>query len=314
MLVLDAGQIRALAPTTRLVEALRQAFASGHVETVRTPTAMPGGAGDRIFLSMLAMDPDGGAVIKIMTVLPENRAKGLLTVQGAIVVFAKTGEAAAVLDGTVLTHLRTGAASALASTYLSRKDSSHLVIMGTGALAPAMAAAHCAVRPIRRISVWGRRAEQANATAAAIRALVAADVKVEVPGSIQQAVGTADIVSCSTSSPTPILAGKWLKPGAHVDLVGAFQPTKRESDDDVVLRSRIFVDTFKGALHEGGDVVDPLNRGVITRERIEGELADLCSGRIGGRVTEDEITLFKSVGAPIEDFAAARLIVDSLKR
>jgi len=272
---------------------------------------MPGGAGDRLFVSMLAMDLDGGAAIKLLTILPDNPPKGLLTIQGAIVVFSKTGAPVAILDGAVVTYLRTGATSALASQYLSRPDSSHLVIMGTGALAPTMAASHCAVRPITQVSVWGRRPEQAGATAAAIRERVSGDINVLVSRSIEETVATADIVSCSTSSSTPILAGKWLKSGAHVDLVGSFQPHKRESDDEVVLRSRIFVDTFQGALHEGGDVVDPISRGIITLDRIEGQLEDLASGRVTGRVKDDEITMFKSVGTAIEDLAAARLIVEA---
>jgi alanine dehydrogenase len=310
MLVLNAEQIRSLATTPRVIEALRKTFAAGGVTTVRTPSQMPGGSPDRLFVSMLAMDQTGGPVIKLLTILPENRPQGLLTVQGAIVVFAKSGVPVAILDGTVITHLRTGAASALASTYLSREDSSHLVILGTGALAPTMAVSHCAVRPIKRVSVWGRRPEQASATAEAIRAKLQ-DIEVSVTDSIEKAVATADIVSSSTSSPTPILAGKWLKPGTHVDLVGSFQPTKRESDDDVVLRSRIFVDTLHGALHEGGDVVEPISRGVISRDRIEGELADLASGRVNGRGGKDEITLFKSVGTAIEDLATARMLVEA---
>ena len=311
MLVLNAEQIRSLVSTERLINALEKTFRAGGVTTVRTPTQMPGGAPDRLFVSMLAMDQTEGAVIKLLTILPENRSKGFLTVQGAIIVFSITGAPVAILDGTVVTHLRTGAASALASKYLSRKDSANLVIMGTGAMAPMMAMSHCAVRPIKRISVWGRRADRAAATVAAIRALVPAGVDVAVTSAVESAVGAADIVSCSTSSPTPILAGKWLKPGTHVDLMGSFQPGKRESDDDVVLRARIFVDTFQGALHEGGDVVEPLSRGIITRQRIEGELADLAAGRATGRRKDDEITMFKSVGSAIEDLAAARLIVEA---
>lgn len=311
MLVLGADQIRALAPTCRVVEALRQVFRKGGVVAVRTPSEMPGDSPDRLFVSMLAMDRDGGPVIKLLTILPENRDKGLLTVQGAIVVFGETGTPLAILDGTVVTHLRTGAASALASEYLSREDSSHLVIMGTGAIAPTVALSHCAVRPIKRVSVWGRTPEKASATAAAIRERLADGVDVAVTNQIEQAVASADIVSCSTSSPTPILAGKWLKAGAHVDLIGSFQPTKRESDDDVVLRARIFVDTLQGALHEGGDVVDPLARGIIDRSRIEGQLEDLVCGRVKGRVSDDEITMFKSVGTAIEDLATARMVVEA---
>jgi ornithine cyclodeaminase len=313
MLVLGADQIRTLAPTRRIVEALRETFRRGGVVAVRTPTQMPGDSPDRLFVSMLAMDRDGGPVIKLLTILPENRPKGLLTVQGAIVVFSETGTPQAILDGAVVTHLRTGAASALASEYLSREDSSHLVIMGTGAIAPTMARSHCAVRPIKLVSVWGRRPEKARETAASIREAVAKDVEVVVTDRIEQAVASADIVSCSTSSPTPILHGKWLKPGAHVDLVGSFQPAKRESDDDVVLRARIYVDTLHGALHESGDIIDPLSRGIIDRSRIEGDLEDLASGRVKGRASADEITMFKSCGTAIEDLAMARMVVEAAR-
>lgn len=309
MLVLGADQIRALAPPRRVIEALREVFGRGGVVAVRTPSQMPGDSPERIFVSMLAMDQHGGPVIKLITILPENRDKGLVTVQGAIVVFGDTGAAEAILDGTIVTQLRTGAASGLASEYLSREDSSHLVVMGTGAVAPNAAAAHCAVRPIKLVSVWGRRHEKAAETVTAIRERVPASVEVVVVDKPERAVADADIVSCSTSSPTPILAGKWLKPGTHVDLIGSFKPTKRESDDDVVRRARIFVDTFQGALHEGGDVVEPLSRGVIARSRIEGELADLVTGRVNGRASKDEITMFKSVGTAIEDLATARMVV-----
>lgn len=308
MLVLNAEKIRALAPMPRLIECLHNAFRTECIVPSRQVATMPGGAGDRLLLSMPAFDPEGGGVVKLATVFPDNQAQGLPTIQAAIVVFSETGTPVALLDGTVVTQLRTGAASALASKYLSRADSSHLVIIGTGALAPTMAAAHCAVRPITRVSVWGRRPERATATAAAIRSLVHHDTEVLVPNSVEEAVATADIVSCATSSPTPVLAGKWLKPGTFVDLVGSFSPSKREADDDVVLRSRIFVDTFEGALTEAGDLVDPLARGVIDRKRIEGELADLVSGRVSGRLSHDEITLFKSVGTAIEDLAASHLL------
>jgi alanine dehydrogenase len=314
MLIVNAQDIHSYAPMPRLIECLRQAFHTECIVPARQMAKMPGGAGERVFLSMPAFDLCGSAVVKLATIFPDNRARGLPTIQAAILVFSETGAPVALLDGTVLTQLRTGATSALASKYLSRQDSAHLVIMGTGALAPTMATAHCAVRPIIRISVWGRRPERATATAAAIRSLVSHAVKVLVPDSIEDAVATADIVSCVTSSATPVLAGKWLKARTFVDLVGSFSPDKREADDDVVRRSRIFVDTFEGALTEAGDIVDPLSRGVIDRKHIAGELKDLVTGRITGRASSDETTLFKSVGAAIEDLAAARLIVAAADR
>jgi alanine dehydrogenase len=309
MLVLTAEKIRALASLPRLTECLKEAFRRECIVPLRQVATIPGGeAGKRLFFSMPAFDVEGGAV-KLLTYLPDNQSKGLPNIQGAIVVFSAAGAPLALLDGTVVTQLRTGAASALASQYLSRADSAHLVIIGSGALAPIMAAAHCAVRPITCVSVCGRRPERAAVTAASIRSLVGDEIEVRVADSVAEAVGRADIVSCATSSATPVLLGKWLRAGAFVDLVGSFLPSCRESDDDVVLRARIFVDTFEGALAEAGDIIEPLARGIISRERIEAELADLVCGRAAGRLDAEEITVFKSVGTAIEDLAASRFLV-----
>jgi alanine dehydrogenase len=313
MLVLSAEQIRARVRMPHLIECLRNAFRNECVLPPRQVTRVPGASGERLFLSMQAFDHNGGGVAKLATVFPDNQSHGLPTIQAVIVVFSPNGTPLAVLDGSIVTQLRTGAASALASTYLSRLDSSHLVVLGTGALAPYMAMAHCAARPIARIGVWGRRPESANAVAATIRALV--DPHIEVlavaPEALADAVRRADIVSCATASSTPVLAGKWLKAGAFVDLAGSFSPAKREADDAAVTRSRIFVDTLEGALSEAGDILDPLARGIIERGRIEGELADLVHGRARGRIADDEIILFKSVGTAIEDLAAAQLVIAS---
>jgi alanine dehydrogenase len=310
MLFLRAEEIRDLVSMPPLIDALETAFRTESVIPPRQVVDVPGGAG-RLFLGMPAFDRNGAGVVKLATVFPDNAKQGLPTIQAAIVVLSESGTPVALLDGTTVTQLRTGAASALASKYLSRADSSHLVIVGTGALAPAMAAGHCAVRPMKRVSVCGRNAERAAATARAIRARIDSSIEVLVAESVERAAATADVISCSTSSATPVVMGRWLRPGTFVDLVGSFSPKKRESDDDVVRRSRIFVDTFEGALSEAGDILDPLARGVIERARIEGELADLVHGRVRGRARDDELIVFKSVGTALEDLAAARLIVNA---
>lgn len=309
MLVINAEQVRALAPMQKLVERLREAFSAHGAASSRQITGIPGGAGDRLLLYMPAFDGEGGGIVKLATVCPDNAARGLPTIQAALIVFSATGTPVAFLDGTAVTRLRTGAASALASGYLSRADSSHLLLVGTGALAPYMALGHCSVRPIRRVTVYGRSQERAMATAATVRSLISSEIDVRVASSLAETVPTADIVSCATSSVRPVLAGNWLRPGTFVDLVGSFSVARREADDEAILRSRLFVDTFEGTLTEAGDLLDPLARGVIGRERIEGELGDLVSGRVKGRQTPDEIILFKSVGSAIEDLAAARMIV-----
>jgi len=309
MLMLDGAAIGRLVSIRQVVDCLEEAFRSDCLVPLRQVVAVPGAEPTRAFVSMPAFDPSGAGVVKIATVFPRNPEKGKPTVQAIIIAFSDLGTPTAILDGNVVTYLRTGAASALASRYLSRLDSAHLVIIGTGELAPTMAAAHCAVRAIRRVSVWGRRRERATATAATIRGRVDPAVRVVVAEALDEAVRTADIVSCATSSAEPVLLGRWVRPGTFLDLVGSFSPATREADDDAVSRARLFVDTFEGALAEAGDVIQPLRSGLIDRSRIEGELADLVQNRVAGRTSPEEITLFKSVGTAIEDLAATRLIV-----
>jgi alanine dehydrogenase len=309
MLVLSGAEILGLLPMRQLIEQLRSAFLEPCVCPGRQVAWLPGGSGDRQFLYMPAFDPSGAAVVKLATVLPDNPARGLPAIQAAILVFSPSGTPIAVLDGAAVTRMRTGAASALASSYLSRPDSARLLVIGTGALAPCMAWAHCTVRPISQVRVSGRDEERARATAEAIAALVGAQIRVTVADSLDRAAAEADVITCATSSAEPILRGAWIRPGTFIDLVGSFSPIRREADDEVVRRSRLFVDTFEGALSEAGDLLDPIARGVIARERIEGELADLISGRVAGRGGADEITLFKSVGSAIEDLAAAQLLL-----
>jgi alanine dehydrogenase len=312
MRVIDADQVRTRADLPGLIDCLERAFRDGATVPPRAILDIPGGSGDGQFLVMPAFAPDGSAAVKLVTYLPGNAGRGLPTVQAAIVAFSEGGTPVAVLDGTTVTRLRTAAASALASKYLSRADSSRLTLAGTGALAPWMAAAHAVVRPIERIDVWGRRAERVAATVEAVRELVKSRVEVRAAPSLDESVRAADIVTCATSSPTPLVEGRWLKPGSHVDLVGSFTPSTREADDEAVRRARIFVDTFEGALAEAGDLLDPIARGVIGRERVEAELADLVRGRVAGRQTVEEITLFKSVGTALEDLAAAWLLLESV--
>jgi ornithine cyclodeaminase/alanine dehydrogenase-like protein (mu-crystallin family) len=309
MLVLSSEEIRRLAPLPRLIDCLHEAFRHEYVAPERQVWRLSHPPSERLLLCMPAFDVLGGGVVKLSTVLLGQHIHGLPTIQGAIVVFSQAGAPVAISDGAMITRLRTGAASALASRYLSRADSTHLVIIGTGALAPMMAAAHCVERHITRVSVCGRNPEAMLTTAATIRSLISKDIDVRPCTSAADAIATADIVSSATSSQTPVIEGRHLRAGTFVDLVGRFSPAKREADDATVANSRIFVDTFEGALREAGDLLDPLTRGVIARQSIEGELADLVCGEVQGRKDDREIIVFKSVGTAIEDYAACRLVL-----
>jgi ornithine cyclodeaminase len=304
---IPAAEVHAALDNPSLVEALRVAFVHGASAPVRASHEVTS-EGDRLLL-MPAWDGDGLGV-KIVTVFPRNRERGLSSVAALYVLMdGATGHPLALIDGEALTLRRTGASSALASTYLARRDARTLLIVGTGALAPTMAAAHCAVRSIERVDVWGRSAEHARRTADALRAQ---GLPARAVADVDAALRESDIVSCATTSTEPIVRGAHVRPGTHIDLVGAFTPAMRESDDDLMRRASVFVDTYAGALKEAGDLVQPMAAGTIAREHVRAELADLCAGRHPGRTRDDEITLFKSVGTALEDLCAARLVVQRL--
>jgi ornithine cyclodeaminase len=217
----------------------------------------------------------------------------------------ETGEPLAVMDGTTLTAWRTACASALAASYLAREDAAHLVMIGAGALAPHLVRAHASVRPIKKVTLWNRTRKRAVQTAFG---LSVGGLEVEVADDLEAAVRAADIVSCATLSAEPLVRGKWLKKGAHVDLVGAYTPKMREADDDAIKKARVYVDTRAGATKEGGDIVQPLKSGVLKKDGIRGDLFELCRGEAKGRSGNLQVTLFKSVGTAIEDLAAAMLV------
>lgn len=300
---LDADAVRAALEWGALVEALREGFRAGANAPVRASYPVDA-EGDRLLL-MPAWDA-ASIGVKIVTVFPRNRAQGRASVSALFLLLdAATGHPLALIDGEALTKRRTAAASALASGYLSRPDSSRLLVVGTGALAPQMAEAHCAVRPIARVHVWGRNPAHAEESA---RALRARGLPASACPDLAAGLAEADIVTCATTAREPVVPGRLVRPGTHVDLVGAFTPEMRECDDALIERARVFVDTFAGALKEAGELVQPIAAGRIAREHVLAELADLCAGRHPGRRAADEITVFKSVGTALEDLCAARLV------
>jgi len=250
--------------------------------------------------------------VKAVTVFPDNDALGRPAVLGTyLLLSAATGETLAVMDATRLTAWRTAAASALASRYLSRPDAARLLMVGAGALAPFLIRAHASVRPIREVAVWNRSRPRAQALVAE---LARTGIAATLADDLAAAAGAADIVSTATLSSEPLVRGDWLRPGTHVDCVGAFKPGMRETDDEVARRARIFVDTRAGAFAEAGDILQPLQAGVIGKEAVLGELAELCRGTVEGRASAGEITLFKSVGASLEDLAAAVAVYEHYER
>ncbi len=305
MELIDADTLVRALPYDALADAIDRAFAGGVSVPVRAHHNIPvDGGQDSTLLLMPAWSDDGFVGVKTVIVAPENAGKGLPAVQATYQLFDReTGQPLALLDGPELTARRTAAASALATRYLAAKNASKLLMIGTGVLGHHLPQAHAAVRPITEVRVWGRNPENAEKSAAALRhAGLAAQATEDLTGSVTW----ADIISAATLSKQPIINGNWLRPGQHVDLVGAFRPDMREADDAVLKRTRIFCDTRAGAMKEAGDLCDPLSRGVISEADVEADLFDLAGGFGFNRQTDD-ITLFKSAGTAIEDLAAAML-------
>ena len=249
--------------------------------------------------------------VKIVNVFPDNSKKDLPSVIASYILHDfSTGTILANIEGSELTAKRTMAASALASKFLSRKNSTSLLIVGTGRLAMEAAFAHSAVRDIKKVIVWGRDTLKAKKVSnfycqSGLNCLCTEDLK--------SAAANSDIITCVTTSVEPLILRDWISEGTHIDLVGAFTPTMRESDSELIARGRVFVDTNEGALSEAGDLLIPMKEGVFKKESVIANLYELAQGKKKGRVLSDEITVFKSVGASIEDYAAAKFFYETIK-
>lgn len=313
MRILGPSEVVSALDFPALVEALRQMFRAGAETPVRHHhrIPLPGGA-DGTLLLMPAWQAGRHIGVKMVTVFPDNAQAALPSVMGAYLLLdGKTGEPLALMDGPALTARRTAAASALAASYLARPDCERLLMVGTGALAPHLIEAHASVRPIVNVLIWGRDPEKAAKLA---HRLDRRNLKVAATTDLANAVRGAHVVCCATLSTAPLIEGHWLPLGVHLDLVGGFRPDMREADDECIRRARVFVDTRAGALKEAGDIVQPLQAGLLREDDIAGDLFDLARGSRAGRRYHDQITLFKSVGTAIEDLAAAQLALDNLQR
>jgi len=301
---LTDNDVSSLLDPVSLVDALRAGFEGGIEAPPRAHYTMQGTTG-KTPATMLVMPAWNRHYLglKVATIHPSNNALSLPAVHASYLLKeADTGRGLAYMDGAALTRLRTAASSALASTYLSRPDATTLLMIGAGSLAAPLIHAHKAVRPIHRVLVWNRSTERLDALESVL------DVPFERVSDMRTAVSEADIISCATLSQTPLFETSDVPPGTHIDLVGAYRPDMRECDAHLVERSRVFVDTYAGARDEAGDLIQASREGDWSMECIESDLAGLCRGAHAGRQDYDDVTLFKSVGASLEDLAAAALV------
>ena len=305
MQFLGAEATRERLPFAALVAALRAMFEQGCELPPRQVLELAPAAGDGVTSLVMPAWQRGGCLgVKVVNVASGNAARGLPGLHSTYVLYdATTGVPLAWLDGDEITARRTAATSALAASWLARADSRSLAIVGAGRVARLLAEAHRVCRPIERVAVWARSPARAQALA---DELVAEGVDARAAASVEAAVADADIVSCATLAREPIVQGKWLPAGSHLDLIGSFAPTMREADDDCFAGATVVVDS-DDAPTKSGDLIGPIARGVVDAGAIA-TLAELARGRRRGRSADVERTVFKSVGSALEDLAAAMLV------
>lgn len=304
---LSAGDVREALPMGDAIEAVREAFVLLRRGEVDLPQRMHIDLRDRrgTALLMPSRIPSKGSLgVKVVTLFEDNVAKGLPRLHALVLVLdGETGAPIAVLDGAALTALRTGAASGLATDLLARTDARVAAALGAGVQARTQIEAVCAVRRIERVVVFDPRGEAAGDFAREMSTRLG--VEIAVATSAAECLRGADIVCAATSSPRPVFDDRDLEPGVHVNAIGSYQPWVQEIPVETVLRAGLFVDHRESALSEAGDLIVPLQAGLMGPEHVRAELGELILGEKPGRTSTDEVTLFKSVGVAVQDLAAA---------
>lgn len=310
MKIFNREQTRAALSFDTLIPALRQAFSQPCQVPLRHVHRIENESDTMTSLIMPAWIEGGYMGIKTVNIAPGNSALGKPGLHSTYLLYdATTGEPLAMMDGDEITSRRTAAASALAADYLARQDASRLLIVGSGRVASLLTDAYSAIRPIREVQVWNTREASAQRL---VRALQDRDIRASVADDLADAVKAADIVTCATLATEPLVRGEWLQPGSHLDLIGSFTPEMREAHDDAFVDARLYIDTDE-ALLKSGELLGPMSRNIFRAEDVVGTLTDLAEGRCQGRGSEQERTVFKSVGTALEDLAAATLVMGTNK-
>lgn len=308
LIVLGEREVFELLPVADCIEVMEGAFrtvaAGGFAQPQRLIAWLPGGRGAIGTMPGYLASPDAIAA-KVITVFPQNRAAGLESHQGSVLLHeTQTGKPLAVVHAGAVTAIRTAAVSALATRLLSNESATVLALLGSGTQARTHLEALRAVRPISRVKVWSRTQEHAREFAREQSA--EHGLPIEVVETAREAVEGAGIICTLTAATAPVLEGAWLEPGMHVNAVGSSVPPFRELDTAAVARARLFVDNRECVLNEADDLRVPLSEGGIGKEHILADLGELVTGSVPARISRDDVTLFKSVGMAIEDVAAAR--------
>lgn len=317
MIVLQARDVRTALPMDETIAAMKRAFASlsdGRAQVpLRTRVEVPAHDGESLFMPAFVDDEKGVALaLKVVSVFPRNAEQELPILHAAVLVLeASTGRPTALLEGGTLTAIRTGAASGAATDLLARPDSTVAAIFGAGVQARTQLEAVCTVRPIQTVWIHDLVPERVDAFIAEMAGHGPIPNDLRAATSPQQAVTDADVICTATTSPTPVFADADLKPGVHINGIGSYTPAMREVPAETVARALVVISSRKAALSEAGDLIQPIQAGIIPEEHIHTEIGEIVLGRKHGRINSEQVTFFKSVGVAVQDAAAAQLAMQN---
>jgi len=320
MLILNANEVRQALPMKEAIAAMKDAYASLSDGTAVAPlrTRLPIPSRDAISLFMPAyMKSNSGEAlaVKVVSLYPSNPARGLATIQAAVLVFdVETGRAIALLEGSTLTAIRTGAGSGAAIDLLARKDSKVVAIFGAGPQGKTQLAATCSARNIETAFIYNPAVEKAKAFAKEMAGIDSIPNDIRVAKTPKEAIEHADIICTATGSTEPVFEDKDVKSGTHISAIGAYTPEMQEVPVETVARARIVVDSRATVMDEAGDIVQAIRAGAIQESNIHAELGEIVLGDKSGRETDSEITFFKSVGNAVQDAVAAQLAIQNARK
>jgi alanine dehydrogenase len=318
--VIGAAELRSLVSMTQAVELMKQVFAqysSGEtISPIRTPVELPDGSGVSLFMPAFVDAGSSGSAslgAKIVSVFGGNPERGLPTINAVVLALdPETGVPIGLIEGASVTALRTGAVSGAATDLMAKASANTLTIIGAGVQGVTQAAAVSSVRDIAEIRVIDPNQEARESFANRLAGWIASapPVNLDITDPVQ-AIRTADIICTATTSSTPVFEDSWVREGTHINAVGAFTPEMQEIPDGTVARARIVVDAVEAILHEAGDIIQTIERGVISKSQIQIELGHLVSGAATGRESDSQVTLFKSVGNAIQDMVVVRAALEA---
>lgn len=319
MLVLNADEVRYCLPMRETIEAMKQAYAAlsagKAVVPLRLRLPVERNGGLSLFMPAFVDGAEAQALaVKVVSLFDRNPARGLDFIQAAVLMLNPlTGAIEALLEGSSLTAIRTGAGAGAATDLLARKEAKTLAIFGAGKQARTQLEAACTVRRIKTVWVYDLNTLQAQELIADLAGKDLVPNNLRLAGSPNEAVQNADIISTATTSPSPVFPDSSVKPGTHINAIGAYTPQTAEVPEETVARARVFVDSLSACKAEAGEIVQPLAKGLIHEEEI-GELGKLINGQAQGRTSDEQVTLFKSVGVAVQDAFAGQLALTNARK